>query len=61
MIIDNNIPKLGMGCWAIGGNFMLDGVVTGYGKIDDDISVKTGAYFMAVTNASRALTGIFSN
>lgn len=41
MIIDNNIPKLGMGCWAIGGNFMLDGVVTGYGKIDDDISVKT--------------------
>ena len=30
-------------------------------KVLDDISVKTGAYFMAVTNASRALTGIFSN
>ncbi len=40
-LINENIPHLGMGCWAIGGKFMLEDIETGYGQVDDDISIKT--------------------
>ena len=34
------VSALGMGCWAIGGPFSADGVEIGWGKVDDDESVK---------------------
>lgn len=40
MIMNNNIPKLGMGCWAIGGNFVIGGTETSYGDTDDDLSIQ---------------------
>lgn len=34
------ISAIGMGCWAIGGPFWLDGRSDGYGTVDDEISKK---------------------
>ena len=35
----NPIPRLGMGCWAIGGPTMWDGKTTRYGDVDDKESI----------------------
>ncbi|MDK2950575.1 MAG: hypothetical protein PWQ77_240, partial [Kosmotogales bacterium] len=40
------VNPLGMGCWAIGGYFILDGMPDGYGKVNDEESIK--AITMAV-------------
>jgi len=34
------VSALGMGCWAIGGPFWLDGKPVGWGRVDDDESVQ---------------------
>jgi aryl-alcohol dehydrogenase-like predicted oxidoreductase len=34
------VSALGLGCWAIGGPFMLDGKADGWGDIDDNESIK---------------------
>ncbi|MEO1641655.1 MAG: aldo/keto reductase [Pseudomonadota bacterium] len=31
-------PTLGLGCWAIGGPFSMDGRAVGWGEIDDEVS-----------------------
>lgn len=31
---------IGMGCWAIGGNFTMDGMHDGWGDVDDDNSIR---------------------
>ncbi len=31
-------PTLGLGCWAIGGPFFMDGRAVGWGEIDDNVS-----------------------
>jgi aryl-alcohol dehydrogenase-like predicted oxidoreductase len=31
-------PTLGLGCWAIGGPFSMDGRAVGWGVVDDDVS-----------------------
>lgn len=38
--IDEPISALGMGCWAIGGAFLLDGKNDGWGKVDDAESIR---------------------
>ena len=41
------IPRLGMGCWAIGGPFFAGDTPLGWGDVDDDESVesRTGPSF----------------
>jgi aryl-alcohol dehydrogenase-like predicted oxidoreductase len=34
------VSALGLGCWAIGGPFLLDGVPDGWGTVDDDQSIR---------------------
>jgi aryl-alcohol dehydrogenase-like predicted oxidoreductase len=34
------IPALGLGCWAIGGHFTIDGVPKGWGAVDDKESIR---------------------
>lgn len=34
------VSALGMGCWAIGGPFLLDGKPDGWGQVDDAVSVQ---------------------
>jgi aryl-alcohol dehydrogenase-like predicted oxidoreductase len=34
------IPRIGIGCWAIGGPFMMDGRQDGWGEVDDSQSLK---------------------
>ena len=36
---DYEIPRLGMGCWAIGGPFYAGDTPLGWGEVDDDESV----------------------
>jgi len=36
---DRRVSAVGMGCWAIGGHFTLDGRNDGWGDVDDDQSV----------------------
>lgn len=36
---DKTIPRLGMGCWAIGGPFYAGDVPLGWGEVDDEQSV----------------------
>ena len=36
--LGNDIPALGMGCWAIGGPFSADGRAVGWGPTDDSTS-----------------------
>lgn len=33
------VSPMGIGCWAIGGQFYMDGKVDGYGETDDDMSI----------------------
>lgn len=35
-----DVPRVGIGCWAIGGPFKLDGRNDGWGDIDDATSLK---------------------
>jgi aryl-alcohol dehydrogenase-like predicted oxidoreductase len=37
---ENTIPALGLGCWAIGGHFTIDGVPKGWGDVDDNESIR---------------------
>ncbi|MFB2566995.1 aldo/keto reductase [Rhizobium sp. IMFF44] len=37
---DREIPRLGMGCWAIGGPFYAGDVPLGWGEVDDDESIR---------------------
>jgi len=37
---DLEVSKLGMGCWAIGGHFSLDGKADGWGYVDDHESIQ---------------------
>jgi aryl-alcohol dehydrogenase-like predicted oxidoreductase len=34
------VSALGLGCWAIGGPFLLDGKADGWGEVDDDESIR---------------------
>lgn len=34
------VSPLGLGCWAIGGHFTLDGLPDGWGQVDDQESIK---------------------
>ena len=34
------VSALGLGCWAIGGPFWLDGIQDGWGQVDDDESIR---------------------
>ena len=34
------VSPLGMGCWAIGGHFLLDGKPDGWGNVDDAESIR---------------------
>lgn len=34
------IPRIGIGCWAIGGPFFMDGRPDGWGDVDDRVSLK---------------------
>ena len=34
------VSPMGLGCWAIGGQFYMDGKIDGYGKTDDRESIK---------------------
>lgn len=34
------ISPMGIGCWAIGGQFYMDGKIDGYGQTDDQVSIK---------------------
>jgi aryl-alcohol dehydrogenase-like predicted oxidoreductase len=34
------IPRIGVGCWAIGGPFLLDGAAAGWGEVDDKASTR---------------------
>jgi aryl-alcohol dehydrogenase-like predicted oxidoreductase len=34
------VSALGLGCWAIGGPFWLDGIQDGWGTVDDDESIR---------------------
>jgi len=36
---DHEIPRLGMGCWAIGGPFYAGETPLGWGEVDDDESI----------------------
>lgn len=37
---DIKVSALGFGCWAIGGPFWLDGLPDGWGKVDDNESIR---------------------
>ncbi|MGO8247958.1 aldo/keto reductase [Rhizobium johnstonii] len=37
---DMSAPPIGMGCWAIGGHFTMDGMNDGWGDIDDAQSIR---------------------
>jgi len=37
---DIKVSALGMGCWAIGGHFLLDGKPDGWGAVDDNESIR---------------------
>ncbi len=45
------VSALGLGCWAIGGPFILDGLQDGWGEVDDRESVKAlhAAFGLGVT------------
>jgi aryl-alcohol dehydrogenase-like predicted oxidoreductase len=34
------VSAMGLGCWAIGGQFWLDGKADGWGQVDDDESIR---------------------
>jgi aryl-alcohol dehydrogenase-like predicted oxidoreductase len=34
------VPRIGVGCWAIGGTFLLDGQAAGWGEVDDTASLR---------------------
>lgn len=34
------VSPMGLGCWAIGGQFWLDGMADGWGDVDDDESIR---------------------
>lgn len=34
------IPRIGVGCWAIGGTFLLDGQAAGWGEVDEQTSLR---------------------
>lgn len=34
------ISPMGLGCWAIGGQFYMDNKIDGYGQTDDEMSIK---------------------
>jgi aryl-alcohol dehydrogenase-like predicted oxidoreductase len=34
------VSPMGLGCWAIGGQFYLDGKIDGYGQTDDNMSIE---------------------
>ncbi len=34
------VPRIGIGCWAIGGTFSLDGQAAGWGEVDDSASTR---------------------
>jgi aryl-alcohol dehydrogenase-like predicted oxidoreductase len=34
------VPRIGIGCWAIGGPFLLDGQAAGWGEVDDVASTR---------------------
>ena len=34
------VSAMGLGCWAIGGPFLLDGKADGWGTIDDTESIR---------------------
>lgn len=34
------VSPMGLGCWAIGGPFKMNGMSDGYGQVDDDVSLK---------------------
>jgi aryl-alcohol dehydrogenase-like predicted oxidoreductase len=34
------VPRIGVGCWAIGGPFMMDGRADGWGEVDDAQSTR---------------------
>jgi aryl-alcohol dehydrogenase-like predicted oxidoreductase len=34
------VPRIGVGCWAIGGTFLLDGQAAGWGEVDDLASTR---------------------
>jgi aryl-alcohol dehydrogenase-like predicted oxidoreductase len=36
----NKVSAMGLGCWAIGGQFWLDGKADGWGQVDDDESIR---------------------
>jgi len=40
-ILGNDVPAMGMGCWAIGGPFYKDNECLGLGAVDDKESIKT--------------------
>jgi aryl-alcohol dehydrogenase-like predicted oxidoreductase len=35
-----DVSAMGLGCWAIGGSFSVDGKADAYGDVDDDISIR---------------------
>lgn len=35
-----DVPRIGIGCWAIGGPFTMDGRADGWGDVDDATSIK---------------------
>lgn len=45
------VSPMGLGCWAIGGQFWLDGKADGWGKVDDKESIRAiqKAYDLGVT------------
>ena len=34
------VPRIGVGCWAIGGPFTMDGLADGWGDVDDAQSLR---------------------
>lgn len=34
------VSPMGLGCWAIGGRFKMNGMHDGYGTVDDNVSIK---------------------
>lgn len=45
------VSAMGLGCWAIGGQFLLDGKADGYGNVEDSESIRAvrQAYDLGVT------------
>ncbi len=37
---DIEVSAMGLGCWAIGGPFLLDGKADGWGEVDDNESIR---------------------